>query len=423
MAKGNIGMNLKMSLGRGGFVPDDVPQAEAYALIAFYNATGGSGWTTNTNWLQSRTVDDWAGVTVAAGHVTAIELPNNNLVGFAGATLDPLAATLATLDLGQNTGLTSTGITLTALTALDNIDLADCDFGQTVVSGILEDIVAAGVSAGTLDIGGSNSAPTPSGVTALHALEDDSWTLTYSTVVMENTGSFYAIMANGDATIRSSATDFSGQAGYYVVAYDGTNDKYGTAYGHGADDAEALGATAVLNGDFALWGGVFPNETPTNWTVSTADANNYVTQNPAGVANLVSNNTAGVYFWQSYNVSAGTLRKFTFDMTLASGQWRFSFRDQADDPIVNIDNFTDTGTITYYYTVKSTSTAMVPKWYRWNGGSCDFGVDNVIDKQVTALGTDALQLRNAATGSTRNWTSIESGFDANEISRIEVFNA
>ena len=44
-------------------------------------------------------------------------------------------------------------------------------------------------------------------------------------------------------------------------------------------------------------------------------------------------------------------------------------------------------------------------------------------KKYTALGTDALQLRDQAaeSGSSRNWTSIESGFNPNAISKIEVF--
>ena len=201
------------------------------ALKAFYDATGGDLWTDNTGWGTSSAA--YAGVTISAGEVTAIELPGNNLDGDAGTTLDPLAGTLATLDLGQNTALDD--IDVSALTALADIDLAGCDFGSSVVAGILANVVTAGVSAGTLDIGGSNSSPTPAGVTSLMALEDDSWTLTYSTVVMENTGSFYAITADGDATIRSSATDFSGQAGKYIVVKDSAG-KYATAYGHAADD-------------------------------------------------------------------------------------------------------------------------------------------------------------------------------------------
>lgn len=71
-------------LGGGArpFVPLDVPQAEADALIWLYEHTDGDNWTTKTNWLTSRTVGDWYGITVAGGHVTRIELNAN------GATMN-----------------------------------------------------------------------------------------------------------------------------------------------------------------------------------------------------------------------------------------------------------------------------------------------------------------------------------------------
>jgi hypothetical protein len=77
----------------GGFVPDDVPQAEADALIALYNATNGDSWTNNTNWLVDTTVGDWFGVTVAGGHVTEIDLNNNNLDGeWSDSELTPMTS-------------------------------------------------------------------------------------------------------------------------------------------------------------------------------------------------------------------------------------------------------------------------------------------------------------------------------------------
>ena len=73
------------------------------ALRAFYDAMGGDSWTDNTGWGTSSAA--YFGVTISSGTVTAISLPGNNLDGDASNTLDPLAGTLATLDLGQNTAL------------------------------------------------------------------------------------------------------------------------------------------------------------------------------------------------------------------------------------------------------------------------------------------------------------------------------
>lgn len=59
----------------------DVPPIECTALVQFYNNTNGIGWTNQANWLISTTVENWYGITVASGHVTRIEMRENNLLG------------------------------------------------------------------------------------------------------------------------------------------------------------------------------------------------------------------------------------------------------------------------------------------------------------------------------------------------------
>ncbi|GAB4478496.1 MAG: hypothetical protein OHK0057_29510 [Thermoflexibacter sp.] len=71
------------------------------ALVAFYDATGGDNWTNKNNWLTSANVGTWFGITVENFRVTAIRLPNNNLVGDVESTLQPLED-LKILDLGNN---------------------------------------------------------------------------------------------------------------------------------------------------------------------------------------------------------------------------------------------------------------------------------------------------------------------------------
>lgn len=52
------------------------------ALAAFYEAMGGSRWSNNENWLSSRPVGDWYGVTVnAEGRVVELVLDRNGLRG------------------------------------------------------------------------------------------------------------------------------------------------------------------------------------------------------------------------------------------------------------------------------------------------------------------------------------------------------
>lgn len=64
-----------------GQVPDAVERA---ALVALYNATGGSNWTHSDNWLQGTTSSDfgnWYGVSVQNGDIVRIVLTYNNLQG------------------------------------------------------------------------------------------------------------------------------------------------------------------------------------------------------------------------------------------------------------------------------------------------------------------------------------------------------
>ena len=63
----------------------EISEAECNALVALYTSAGGTGWTNNTNWLETDTPSDWYGVTVTGTepdrHVTYLNLAGNNLVG------------------------------------------------------------------------------------------------------------------------------------------------------------------------------------------------------------------------------------------------------------------------------------------------------------------------------------------------------
>ena len=53
----------------------DCTTAHPAALVALYNATEGGSWTTRTNWLSDRPLDEWHGVTTDSdGRVTALDL-------------------------------------------------------------------------------------------------------------------------------------------------------------------------------------------------------------------------------------------------------------------------------------------------------------------------------------------------------------
>ena len=66
-----------------GLTLDELPQVDREALVAFYNATGGSNWANNTNWLSDEHIGRWHGVVInpVTGRVNELRLSRNRLSG------------------------------------------------------------------------------------------------------------------------------------------------------------------------------------------------------------------------------------------------------------------------------------------------------------------------------------------------------
>ena len=86
--------------GQGSATTDRV------ALEALYDATGGPGWTDNTNWKTSAPLRDWFGVRLNLGRVTSLDLAGNGLTGPIPEALGDLAF-LEWLNLGSRSDFTS----------------------------------------------------------------------------------------------------------------------------------------------------------------------------------------------------------------------------------------------------------------------------------------------------------------------------
>ena len=100
-------------------------------FAAFYEAAGGSGWTSNRNWFTDTPVSSWFGVTVEDSLVTALELPGNRLSG----TLSPGVGDfvdLKRLDLARNALTSSLPADLGDLTELEALDLSSNGFSGPV---------------------------------------------------------------------------------------------------------------------------------------------------------------------------------------------------------------------------------------------------------------------------------------------------
>ena len=79
-----------------------VEKPDRSGLRALYNATGGPGWTNNTNWLSDAPFGDWHGVTTNnQGRVTGLDLSRNELNGAMPPELGRLSS-LAVLSLSGN---------------------------------------------------------------------------------------------------------------------------------------------------------------------------------------------------------------------------------------------------------------------------------------------------------------------------------
>lgn len=115
-----------------GFTPSDIPQSEADALIALYNATDGANWSDSTNWLTDPVINNWYGCTVAGGHLTVLNLSNNALNGSVAAWDPSELPSLVNLKMQTNASLTGDISGLTWGAAIQYIY-----FSSTGVSGDL----------------------------------------------------------------------------------------------------------------------------------------------------------------------------------------------------------------------------------------------------------------------------------------------
>lgn len=104
----------------------DVPQTECQALLMLYSTTNGDGWLNKTGWMESTTIGDWYGVKLTGGHISSINLSQNQLSGYIPAEIGNLSY-LSYLDLSNNA---LTGNIPSELGSLSNLKTLILSFNQ-----------------------------------------------------------------------------------------------------------------------------------------------------------------------------------------------------------------------------------------------------------------------------------------------------
>lgn len=401
-----MGMRLRRhSILNGGFTPSDISKAEADILIALYDETAGPDWTDSTNWKVDKVVDNWYGITVTTGYVTGIDLSSNNLVGAINA------------ELGSLTELTSADLSGNTLTGVDDFVVA------------LAASVAANDRTGTLNISGASMEALTYGTegdpsdsaTAIMALLDAGWTIT---VAGESTIATHSVTAgdtklatvDGGAMFFDDNIDFSSYANSTRwLEFVDSGSKVAKAYAEDVGGGEALGTELIVasdDRDFTVFANV-------RWTGasggSVADGTGKleVTMDSSGssgaglAADKINNSVPNSLYKLAADIWRGTTTSTNVrmyspatvvykDITITASQVAYSF----------------------FYTTNTTNESF--QIFCTASDSGTFFIDNASLKKLTDVPATGLHLVSAKSGSTRNMTSVETGFNPNAITTIRV---
>ncbi|MYH50342.1 MAG: hypothetical protein F4151_12660 [Gammaproteobacteria bacterium] len=139
-------------------------------FTAFFEATGGAGWTNNANWLRDAPVASWFGVTVEDSLLTALDLPDNGLSG----TLPPAVGDfldLKRLDLEGNALTSRLPPDLGNLLELEALDLSGNGFSGPVPRNLAQLGALERLDLSDNELGGA----LPGILTSLRSLSDFNW--------------------------------------------------------------------------------------------------------------------------------------------------------------------------------------------------------------------------------------------------------
>ncbi len=193
-----------------------------------------------------------------------------------------------------------------------------------------------------------------------------------------------------------------GSTPYYIEVLDGAGKK-ATGYIGAIGAGETLDVDLVTNGNFSSDeppGTAWSREA--NWTITGGilDADNVAAYSKA-TQNNHSNNL-------------GKLYKYIYTAVVNSGEVRVIINN-GNGPVIG---HAISGTFTEYAT--GINSAQPVFWVRAGGGGFDGSCDDISLRQVTAPPSTAVHIVSSLNGTTRDWASIESGFNPNNIASYQI---
>jgi hypothetical protein len=232
-------------------------------------------------------------------------------------------------------------------------------------------------------------------------------------------------LADGAAFVRLNGLDLSPYAnsGFLLSLIDSA-DKITPGSIGAADAAEALAGELFENIGFETAGAgapdVFANWSETaTWGTSLIEQDAVVFNGGANSAKLTQGDTL-VRIWQSNTVTAGKLYKISFytrgDGTNAGRYWVYDVTNTASIISLRTTGVTAASwtQVTVYVTAPSGCASIRLYLYPPSAVGSFANFDDVSFQEVSDSGVDGVHIVSAAGGSTRNWASIESGFNYND---------
>ncbi|MFA5340420.1 MAG: hypothetical protein WC332_01460 [Clostridia bacterium] len=237
-------------------------------------------------------------------------------------------------------------------------------------------------------------------------------------------GTLHIATVDGGTMFFHDSIDFSSYAGndtdttkYLFVFYDSTGKSaqaYAGAVGGGAT------YTDIINGDTEN-GNFETGNPPTGWntqqTPETFEQSSTQKHGGSYSAHIVDSTPSYGGFSKSFSLTANALYTTSFWYYLTSGSI-YGGIDYATATYSTLNTWTQ---VTQYWT-KAQVIAL--KYQNTsNASAAEFYIDDVVFQRVTDIPVTGLHLISSKNGSTRNMKSVESGFNPNTITRVNIYRA